>query len=152
MIKLLREAAHDYPWFLKSIMGVLALAFVITMGWWGFGQESGNVVAFRGDQAVPLDEFRRAYENTYRFYKDKGQLKRSSSESSTSRGSPQALLLHTMANGAAKAPLRLMIRRSHSMRVPACNCRAGSNRGISRYPPSRSIRGCQSRARAATAG
>ena len=30
MIKLLREAAHDYPWFLKSIMGVLALAFIIT--------------------------------------------------------------------------------------------------------------------------
>lgn len=73
MIKLLREAAHDYPWFLKSIMGILALAFVITMGWWGFGQESGNVVASVGDQFVPLDEYRRAYENTYRFYKDKGQ-------------------------------------------------------------------------------
>ena len=73
MIKLLREAAHDYPWFLKSIMGILALAFVITMGWWGFGQEGGNVVASVGDQIVPLDEYRRAYENTYRFYKDKGQ-------------------------------------------------------------------------------
>lgn len=73
MIKLLREAAHDYPWFLKSIMGTLALAFVITMGWWGFGDQAGNVVASVGDQAVPLDEYRRAYENTYRFYKDKGQ-------------------------------------------------------------------------------
>ena len=73
MIKLLREAAHDYPWFLKSIMGILALAFVITMGWWGFGQQSDNVVASVGDQIVPLDEYRRAYENTYRFYKDKGQ-------------------------------------------------------------------------------
>ncbi len=73
MIKLLREAAHDYPWFLKSIMGILAFAFVITMGWWGFGQQSGNIVASVGDQSVPVDEFRRAYENTYRFYKDKGQ-------------------------------------------------------------------------------
>jgi peptidyl-prolyl cis-trans isomerase D len=73
MIKLLREAAHDYPWFLKSIMGVLALAFIITMGWWGFGEQAGNVVASVGDQTIPLDEFRRAYENTYRFYKDKGQ-------------------------------------------------------------------------------
>lgn len=73
MIKLLREAAHDYPWFLKSIMGVLALAFIITMGWWGFGEQAGNVVASVGDQMIPLDEFRRAYENTYRFYKDKGQ-------------------------------------------------------------------------------
>ena len=43
------------------------------MGWWGFGQEGGNVVASVGDQVVPLDEYRRAYENTYRFYKDKGQ-------------------------------------------------------------------------------
>lgn len=73
MIKLLREAAHDYPWFLKTIMGLLALAFIITMGWWGFGEQTGNVVAFVGDQTIPLDEFRRAYENTYRFYKDKGQ-------------------------------------------------------------------------------
>jgi peptidyl-prolyl cis-trans isomerase D len=73
MIKLLREAAHDYPWFLKSIMGVLALAFIITMGWWGFGQQSGTAVASVGDQSIPQDEFRRAYENTYRFYRDKGQ-------------------------------------------------------------------------------
>jgi peptidyl-prolyl cis-trans isomerase D len=73
MIKLLREAAHDYPWFLKSIMGVLALAFIITMGWWGFGQQPGDLVASVGEFTIPQDEFRRAYENTYRFYKDKGQ-------------------------------------------------------------------------------
>lgn len=73
MIKLLREVAHDYPWFLKSIMGVLAIAFIITMGWWGFGQQTGNVVASVGDLAIQQDEYRRAYENTYRFYKDKGQ-------------------------------------------------------------------------------
>ena len=73
MIKLLREVAHDYPWFLKSIMGVLAIAFIITMGWWGFGQQTGNVVASVGDMAIQQDEYRRAYDNTYRFYKDKGQ-------------------------------------------------------------------------------
>lgn len=73
MIKLLREVAHDYPWFLKSIMGVLAIAFIITMGWWGFGQQTGNVIASVGDLAIQQDEYRRAYENTYRFYKDKGQ-------------------------------------------------------------------------------
>lgn len=73
MIKLLREVAHDYPWFLKSIMGVLAVAFIITMGWWGFGQQTGNVVASVGDLTIQQDEYRRAYENTYRFYKDKGQ-------------------------------------------------------------------------------
>ena len=73
MLKLMREASHSYPWLLKSIMGVIALAFVITMGWWGFRDQpsSGSVVASVGDLTVSHDEFRRAYENTYRFYKDK---------------------------------------------------------------------------------
>jgi peptidyl-prolyl cis-trans isomerase D len=52
-------------------MGVLAIAFVITMGWWGFGEQRGTVVAIVGDLTVSHDEFRRAYENSYRFYKDK---------------------------------------------------------------------------------
>jgi hypothetical protein len=43
------------------------------MGWWGFGQQTGNVVASVGDLTIQQDEYRRAYENTYRFYKDKGQ-------------------------------------------------------------------------------
>jgi peptidyl-prolyl cis-trans isomerase D len=71
MIKLMREAAHNYPWLLKTIMGVLAVAFVITMGWWGFGEQRGTVVASVGELTVSHDEFRRAYENSYRFYKDK---------------------------------------------------------------------------------
>ncbi len=71
MIKLMREAAHSYPWLLKSIMGILAIAFIITMGWWGFGEQPGQVVASVGDLTVSHDEFRKAYENTYRFYKDK---------------------------------------------------------------------------------
>ena len=71
MLKLMRDASHSYPWLLKSIMGIIALAFVITMGWWGFGEQTGSVVASVGDLTVSRDEFRRAYENTYRFYKDK---------------------------------------------------------------------------------
>ena len=73
MLKLIREASHSYPWLLKSIMGVIALAFVITMGWWGFRDQpsAGSVVASVGDLTVSHDEFRRAYENSYRFYKDK---------------------------------------------------------------------------------
>lgn len=71
MIKLMREAAHSYPWLLKSIMGILAVAFVITMGWWGFGEQAGSVVATVGEETISRDEFRRAYENMYRFYKDK---------------------------------------------------------------------------------
>lgn len=77
MLKLMRESSHSYPWLLKSIMGIIALAFVITMGWWGFGEQPGAVVASVGDLTVSRDEFRRAYENTYRLYKDKvpGELK-----------------------------------------------------------------------------
>lgn len=77
MIKLMRESAHKYPWLLKSIMWTLALAFVITMGWWGFGETSSNAVASVGSLTVSREEFRRNYENTYRFYKDtiKGEIK-----------------------------------------------------------------------------
>ncbi len=71
MIKVMRSAAHNYPWLLKSIMGILAIAFVITMGWWGFGDQAGSTVASVGDLTVSRDEFRRAYENMYRFYKEK---------------------------------------------------------------------------------
>jgi parvulin-like peptidyl-prolyl isomerase len=71
MIKIMRSAAHDHPWLLKSVMGLLAVAFVITMGWWGFGEQTGNAVANVGDLTVSRDEFRRAYENMYRFYKEK---------------------------------------------------------------------------------
>ena len=51
MLKLMREASHSYPWLLKSIMGVIALAFVITMGWWGFRDQpgAGSVVASVGE-------------------------------------------------------------------------------------------------------
>ncbi len=73
MIKLMRESAHKYPWLLKSIMGVLAIAFVITMGWWGFSQQETNAVASVGNLSVTRDEFLRTYENTYRFYKEKVQ-------------------------------------------------------------------------------
>jgi len=72
MIKTMRDAAHNYPWLLKSIMGILAIAFVITMGWWGFGEESTNNIANVGDLAISRDEFRRAYEVMYRTYKERG--------------------------------------------------------------------------------
>jgi peptidyl-prolyl cis-trans isomerase D len=72
MIKAIRNAAHNYPWLLKSIMGILAIAFIITMGWWGFGEQSTNTIATVGDLTVSRDEFRRAYEVMYRAYKERG--------------------------------------------------------------------------------
>lgn len=73
MIKLMREGARRYPWILKSIMGLLAVAFVITMGWWGFGEAQSDAVASVGSLDITRDEYRRTYENTYRYYKDNVQ-------------------------------------------------------------------------------
>jgi peptidyl-prolyl cis-trans isomerase D len=71
MIKVLRSANEKYPWFLALTMGFIAISFIIGMGWWGFGEHQGTVVASVGDLTISHDEFKRAYENTYRFYKDK---------------------------------------------------------------------------------
>lgn len=73
MIKLMREGARRYPWLLKSMMAILAIAFVITMGWWGFGEQQSNAVASVGDLKITRDEYLRTYENTYRFYKENVQ-------------------------------------------------------------------------------
>lgn len=72
MIKILRDASHNYPWLIKSIMGILALVFVVTMGWWGFDEKAGNAVADVGDLSVSHDEFKRAFEFMYRSFKEKG--------------------------------------------------------------------------------
>jgi peptidyl-prolyl cis-trans isomerase D len=52
-------------------MGFIAITFIVGMGWWGFGEHSGSVVATVGDLSISSEEFKRAYENTYRFYKEK---------------------------------------------------------------------------------
>jgi peptidyl-prolyl cis-trans isomerase D len=71
MIKILRFANEKYPWFLAATIGFIAITFIVGMGWWGFGESAGSVVATVGDESISLDEFKRAYENTYRFYKEK---------------------------------------------------------------------------------
>lgn len=71
MIKVLRFANEKYPWFLAAMMGFIAITFIVGMGWWGFGEHTGSTVATVGDLKISQDEFKRAYENTYRFYKDK---------------------------------------------------------------------------------
>jgi len=71
MIKVLRFANEKYPWFLASVMGLIVVTFIVGMGWWGFGEQRGTVVASVGDLNVSVDEFKRAYENSYRFYKEK---------------------------------------------------------------------------------
>ena len=73
MIRLIREGSQKYPWILKTIVVLIALTFVVGMGWWGFEAAQPNAVATVGPYEISLDGYRRAYNNAYRFYKD--QLK-----------------------------------------------------------------------------
>ena len=71
MIKLIREGSKKYPWLLKIIMLLIAITFTIGMGWFGYeSSQQPNAIAMVGDYSVGLEEFRRAYNRTYQFYKN----------------------------------------------------------------------------------
>ena len=61
MLKIVRELAVDNPLVLKIIMGVIALTFVITMGWWGIQRPGQNVVITVNKHEIEVQEYRRAY-------------------------------------------------------------------------------------------
>ena len=73
MIRLIREGSAKYPWILFGIIGLIALAFIVTMGWDGFGSSQSNTVAEVGPYKVTKQEYLRAKQRYYRFYRD--QLK-----------------------------------------------------------------------------
>lgn len=70
MIKLLRHGAIENPWVYRIIMLVIAVTFVITMGWWGFSDDERTVVARVGTRSISMDEYERAYRNQERAYRD----------------------------------------------------------------------------------
>lgn len=70
MIKLMRQGAIENPWVFRIIMLVIAITFVITMGWWGFSDDDRAVVARVGSRSISLDEYERAYRNQERAYRD----------------------------------------------------------------------------------
>lgn len=69
MIKLLRKGAIENPVFYRTVMGLIAAAFVVSMGWYGFRQPKQLYVAKIGDTEISRVEYRRAYQNAYRFYR-----------------------------------------------------------------------------------
>lgn len=69
MIKLLREGNARFPWVLKGVMIVIALTFIVGMGWWGYGESQSDVVATVGPLKVSRDEYVRRYKNLYEFAK-----------------------------------------------------------------------------------
>jgi hypothetical protein len=70
MLKLIRESAIERPWFYRTLMGLIAAAFVISMGWWGFQQNKEDNVITVGNDRVTRDEYQRTYQNLYRQYKE----------------------------------------------------------------------------------
>lgn len=69
MLKMIREGAIERPWFYRTLMGLITLVFVVTMGWWGFGENAETVIVRVGDERVTREEYLRLLENMSRFYK-----------------------------------------------------------------------------------
>jgi len=66
MIKLIREGTRKYPWALKIIMSLLAVTFMIGMGWFGYEtSQQTTIVAVVGPHEVEAQEYRRVYNNVY---------------------------------------------------------------------------------------
>lgn len=70
MLKIVRELAVDNPWVLKIIMGVIALTFVITMGWWGIKQPKENVVVSVNGHNIMIQDYRKAYNRAVEYYRE----------------------------------------------------------------------------------
>lgn len=70
MLKIVRELAVDNPWVLKIIMGIIAVTFVITMGWWGINQPKENVVAIVNGRNIMVQDYRKAYNRAVEYYRE----------------------------------------------------------------------------------
>ena len=70
MIKLIREGSRKYPWILITLMLMIVVAFIVGMGWWGYGDAQAAKVAQVGELSVSIEEFRRTYRNLYEYYKE----------------------------------------------------------------------------------
>jgi peptidyl-prolyl cis-trans isomerase D len=60
----------ENPWVLRGIIGILAITFVISLGWWGSEENKEHtVVAEIDEEVISVDEYRRVYKNMSRFYR-----------------------------------------------------------------------------------
>ena len=72
MLRTMREGSQRHPWILWGILIAITVTFVI-VGAWDYEGSPTNVVAEIGPYKVSAQEYRRTYDNYYRFYRD--QLK-----------------------------------------------------------------------------
>ena len=76
MIKLIREGAMAQVWLFRSMIVVIAVTFVVGMGWWGFGESAADIrdaVIIAENNTVTLNEYRRVYRNAHRQYRQISQ-------------------------------------------------------------------------------
>ncbi|HEY5649672.1 MAG TPA: SurA N-terminal domain-containing protein, partial [Nitrospiria bacterium] len=71
MLKNMREGANANPWIYKTIMFLIALAFVVTMGWGaGVGNPEGSYVAQIGDVTIDRRHYQSSKERAFRYYRE----------------------------------------------------------------------------------
>jgi len=70
MIRLIREGS---PWVIKTVILVIAVTFVIGMGWYGYEASQPNAVASVGPYTIDKQEYLLAKKRYYQIYRD--QLK-----------------------------------------------------------------------------
>ena len=71
MLKVIRNRAIENPKFFRGIMGILAVTFMISLGWWGGaeGDKQRRNIAEIGEDSISFEEYNRAYKNASRFYR-----------------------------------------------------------------------------------
>ncbi len=70
MLKILRKGAVENPWFYRSLVGVLAAAFIVTMGW-GFGlREKRDVVALVNSIEISRPQFEQTKQRYAEFFRN----------------------------------------------------------------------------------
>ena len=73
MLKFMRTGATNHPWLFRIIMGIIAIAFVGTMGWMGLSAPTSETVAEVNGHEISFSEFRKGQDNLRDFYRSQLQ-------------------------------------------------------------------------------
>ncbi len=71
MLKVIRQITETHPIVYQLIFLVIAVTFVISLGWWGFSGSGTSEVARVGREAIAFADYRQAYEARIRFYRER---------------------------------------------------------------------------------
>ncbi|MBI5197050.1 MAG: SurA N-terminal domain-containing protein [Nitrospirae bacterium] len=69
LLKYVREMAVENPWVLRIIIGLIAVTFVVTMGWFGFEAPTANRAAVVDGTEVTMKQYQAAYNRAVSFYR-----------------------------------------------------------------------------------